>query len=390
MKFYGELLIFVLLFVINLRVFFVNSVKRDPIVAFAPLTFILSIIQIFSWGVDVFTILGIILSFLVLLSNFHALFRYTERLYVDHYSVLMKVWAIFTDILSLGAITCLIIFAPMELKNRSANVIETKSKYSGNFTTGFESLKAFDKLSAILYEYEKAPEPINPHEENHSENNSLSDVKSETAENVEKEQQSQAESNNAIEDVEKSTENTTKNIVLFVPDKRGDTYNYRPYLQLLASTSRDFIVLSGDFYANDCKWFHSFADLKVNRNFAMVINSIKDQRKFSASRELYTYNISRECQQLLTMINEKYGKDCKIFLISDGMSNDGVSDFAKHHPDIVTGHFKLDSVPEYKSSGYGFIAETNPLLNAYLGLPRERKFETPKLLVEKTKELIKF
>lgn len=370
MKFYGELLIFVLLFIINLRVFFVNSVKRDPLVALAPLTFLLAIFQIFSWGVDLFTILGVVVSFLVLISNFHAIFRYTERLYVDHYSVLMKIWAIFTNILSLGAIVCLIIFAPVDLKNRPTNITEVKNRYTGNFGAGFEPAKAFNKISAVLYEYEKAPELKKLHDDNENiENNNDSESKKSEIEN---------------------TEETPKNIVLFVPDKRGDTYNYKPYLQLLASSSRDFIVLSCDFFAEDCKWFHSTADSKIVRNFAMIISSIKDPRKFAASRELYTYNICRECEQLIKMIYEKYGNDSKIFIISDGMSNDGVADFVKKNPSIISGHFKLDSIPEYKTAGYGFIAETNPMLNAYLGFPKERKFETPKLLVEKTKEVIKF
>ena len=57
MKFYGELLVFVLLFITNLRVFFVHHVRRDPLVVLAPFTFIVAIFQILAWGIDVFTVL---------------------------------------------------------------------------------------------------------------------------------------------------------------------------------------------------------------------------------------------------------------------------------------------------------------------------------------------
>ena len=82
MKFYGELLVFVLLFITNLRVFFVHHVRRDPLVVLAPFTFIVAIFQILAWGIDAFTTLGLLIALFVLLSNFHAIFRYMEQLYV--------------------------------------------------------------------------------------------------------------------------------------------------------------------------------------------------------------------------------------------------------------------------------------------------------------------
>ena len=88
MKVSGEFLIFLLLLITNSRVFFVES-RKDSVVLLAPLAVLLSVFQIFSWGLDIFTGTALILSILVLFSNFHALYRYFERLYVDHYSPLM-------------------------------------------------------------------------------------------------------------------------------------------------------------------------------------------------------------------------------------------------------------------------------------------------------------
>jgi len=104
MKFYGELITFILLFITNFRVFFVRHTKTDPLASLAPISFCIAILQVIAWGFDLFTGLALFISFLVLLSNFHALFRYSENLYIDHYSPLMKFWAIFTSILSVFAI----------------------------------------------------------------------------------------------------------------------------------------------------------------------------------------------------------------------------------------------------------------------------------------------
>ena len=98
MKFYGELLVIILLLFANGRIIFLKNAKKDALVMLSPLAFILSIIQMLNWGLDVVIGLTLVLSVLVLLSNFHALFRYSERLYIDHYSILMKIWASITII----------------------------------------------------------------------------------------------------------------------------------------------------------------------------------------------------------------------------------------------------------------------------------------------------
>ena len=114
MKFYGELLIFVLLFITNFRVFFTRKPRRDPLTVVAPFTFLLSILQIIAWGVELLTVLGVVIAFLVLISNFHALFRYSEQLFIDRYSPLMKFWAVLTTFLSTVAIVATFLTEPVE------------------------------------------------------------------------------------------------------------------------------------------------------------------------------------------------------------------------------------------------------------------------------------
>jgi hypothetical protein len=80
---------------------------------------------------------------LVVLSNFHALFRYSQRLYIDHYSVLMKVWAAFTIVLAFVALSGLIVFSRVNLNTKKTNVVETKYRLDGSFKSGFYKTSLF-------------------------------------------------------------------------------------------------------------------------------------------------------------------------------------------------------------------------------------------------------
>ena len=349
MKFYGELLVFVLLFITNLRVFFVHHVRRDPLVVLAPFTFIVAILQILAWGIDIFTVLGLLIALFVLLSNFHAIFRYMERLYVDHYSGLMKVWAVFTIMISAIALAGTIYFAPIEQNSRSMGVAEKITHYKGSFRTGFEEAGPFDTKSMTLYEF--SPD----------ESQKLKD--SETP----------AEDENLI--------------ILLTPDKRGDTEHYKPYLQELAA--RGVTICSADFFADDGQWLHSFADKKILRRLVMVIQSRVNLKAFEAQREYYSYNVSQEYDVLIPMLRERYGADKKILLISDFMADIAADDFMKKNPELVAGVLKLSSINTYKSVGYGCIEQTDPLLALSMGLSRDLSRATPKMLADKTEEMLK-
>ncbi len=338
MKFYGELLVFALLFITNLRVFFVQHVRRDPLVILAPFTFIVAILQIFAWGIDAFTVLGLLIALFVLLSNFHAIFRYMERLYIDHYSPLMKVWAVFTIIISAVALAATIYFAPVERNPRRLEITENQTQYKGSFRSGFVEAGAAGKKSLTIYEF--AP----------------------------------------------STKKYQDFIILLAPDKRADTANYKPYLQEMAE--RGYTVYSADFFADDGQWLHSIGDKRIIRRLIMVIQSTLNEKQFTAQREYYSYNISQEYSVLIPLLRERCGADKKFLLITDFMADIAAEDLMKKNPEDIAAIFKLSSIDNYKSSGYGCIEQTDPLLAMALGLSRDRSLATPKLLADKTIEVI--
>ncbi len=342
MKFYGELLVFLLLFITNFRVFFVHHVRRDPLVCLAPITFAFALLQVFNWGVDIFNCLGFYLSLLVLLSNFHALFRYAEHLYVDHYSLLMKIWASVTCVISVIFMIAVIYYAPVELKNEKLKITETKFRFKGTFGEGFEPAKNFEKASLTVSEFSLFP------------------------------------------DLDYRTD-----VVLFVPDKRADTLYYRPYLQLLAASGHT--VCSADFFSPDCRWIHNFEDAKIFRRFSLVVRSVFNNQWFMAQREYYTYNISLELNQMYKFMQEKYGKECKIFIISDSMCNTACEDFIKNNPENISGYFTLDSIEDYKTPGYGTIQYSDPLMAQIIGIPKESSLSDlmiTRLMVKRTAEQI--
>ena len=340
MKFYGELLVIILLLVANGRIIFIKNVKKDSLVMLSPLGFILSIIQVFNWGLDIVTGLTFVLSVLVLLSNFHALFRYSERLYIDHYSILMKVWSSITIILAIALLAGTIYFRPIEYDNKKLGVEETVLRYEGSFRSGFEEASNIKMANLFLSEFKPQGKDIQH----------------------------------------------VKEVVLFIPDKRGDTYYYRPYLQHLAREG--FVVLSGDFFCSDCKWRHSIGDLKIVRRTAMVIDYLVNPQKFMMQKEFYTYNIQQELGVLNTIIKERYGEDTKIFIVTDMMGTVAAQTFMEKNPERVTAVYDLASIAEYKTSGFGVVAQTDAVLAMMLSVPRDNDGFYTKYMVMQTKKQI--
>ncbi len=341
MKLYGEVLIFFLLLLINGRILFLRHTKKDSIVMIAPVCVLLSILLIMAWGFEILTCFALLLSIIVTLSNFHAISRYSANLYVDHYSPLMKVWAFITIVLSIIAILFSIIFAPVKNKDKNPQIYETLTRYKGDFRSGFdeENSKAFSKSNLYLTEFTIAP-------------------------NI----------------------NSRDVVVVVVPDKRGNLETYRNYLEALSQSG--YTTYFAEFYSKDAEWLHSFADRKSLRKIAFILKSLFDDSYFQREREYFTYLTINECSEMISLLSEKCGQNCKYFFIGDGITVSGVNTFVKENADKAIGVFAMDSVPEYKTAGYGTVAQNDPLLAAYLGVKKDSDGEVTKLLVQKTKDEI--
>lgn len=349
MRVIGELLIFFLLFLTNSRVLYVRHEKRDAMVILAPLSLFLVLLHILAWGLDIYNLYALVLSILVLLSNFHALFRYSENLYIDHYSFLMIFWTIITSILSIGAIVVLIIFYPINYNNKKLNINEVTSYYEGSIRSGFTKKTVFGRTNMILHEFSPA------------------------------ESADTADADAAVpEDL----------VVVYIADKRSESEYSKNYLQLLAS--KGYTVCSADIYTDDIKWLGIKAEARFYRRMSMIIKSLFYPKDFALDHTKYTYNTTNELEALIPMLQEyysqkeQYSDSLKFFLISDELGSTATEFFAKKNADIVTGYMLLDSLTEYKTKGYGFISQTEPLLARILGNDRDTKGKIINQIVDDT------
>ncbi|MBR5401145.1 MAG: hypothetical protein IK102_04960 [Treponema sp.] len=342
MKFYGELLVIILLLIANGRILIIKNAKKDSLVILSPLGVLLSIIQIFNWGLDAVTLLTLFLSILVLLSNFHALFRYSERLYIDHYSILMKVWSGITIIFAAALIAGTAFYAPVEYSNKDLGVKERLLRYEGSFRSGFEEASLIKSANLFVTEFK----PDN------------------------------------------AQEISTKDIVLLIPDKRADTYYYRPFLQYLAREG--FTVVSADFFCSDCRWRHSIGDLKICRRFAMLTDWFLKNDKFWMQKEFYTYNITQELNELGKLAETLYGQNTRLFIITDVMATDAALDYMDKNPERVLGVYDLQTIPEYKTPGFGIICQSDILTASLLKQSRDKDgFYTKYIVMQTKKEIFK-
>lgn len=348
MQIYSELLITALLFLCNIRTFFAKESKPDSLAILAPLSLLLSTINLFAFGFSILNIYLVLLAVLVLLSNFHALLRYSARLYVDHYSPLMTIWAVLTSLLCIPAFYCAIFFHPVEKPSSFFQIEETLMVYNGTFANGFTQAQNFKKGDVFITKYMPAKDIT-------------------------------GEKETLIPLIESP-------VILFVPDKRADTVHYKPYLQLLAQ--KGYRVYSADFYTNDGRWLRNIFDSKTIRRFAMVFDSLSRTHLFNAQLEYYSFCSKKEINALLSLIDEDLGSEnTKIFLITDWMGKIAASDLINEKPDRFQGTLNLEDIDEYTTKGYGLISLTDPLLAKYMKIS-EDGWETARAMADATKGAI--
>ena len=332
MKLSGEILILILMICSNGRVLFTRKSRLDSLVMLAPLSFLLSSLMLFAFPVDLWSLLIFLGSILLLLSNFHALFRYSSRLIVDHYSLLMKAWAGLTIFFSLAVLLLTLIFRPVNFPERKSGVLQNQIFLTGTFGTGFSKAERFSRSPACISEF--------------------------------------------------TSPASGEQVIVFFPDKRGDTYYYKPFLQALAQ--KGFTVYSGDFYAKDCRWLHSGSDSRLFRRLSSVCRSLLDPHMYESQREFYTFNFSKELEAMTGLVPKLFGHTGKVFIVTDSTGITAARDFYENHKEEISGLFDISSVPEYSTSGYGFVQQTDPLLARFLGTKRDRKMEAVTACVEQT------
>lgn len=337
MRAFGQIIIYLFIILNASRVFFSKHIKKDSMVILAPLSCVLAFLNILAYGLHGISIQLFAIASLSVVINIHALLRYSEKLFIDRFSLVMKGFCAVIILFSIISGIFLLANSPVEVKRKSLKIKVTNSYYEGSFRNGFTSAEIFSKKTAYFTEYRKTTIGNNP-----------------------------------------------RNVIVFVADKRGDSPAYKPYLELLANNG--FIVCTCDFYTDDSEWGILNND-RIRRSFELTQKSLKED-PYKDNRTKYEYNVTNECKALLPILEEHYGQNCTYFFVADGIASKPVKEFVASLGEKVCGSFYLDTIPEFTTTGYGCIDMTNPFIAHKLDVKKDKTAFIPKYLAKKTTEAI--
>ena len=75
-------------------------------------------------------------------------------------------------------------------------------------------------------------------------------------------------------------------------------------------------------------------------------------------------------------------------MVTDSMGTVAAQDFMEKNPERVMKVYDLASIDEYKTSGFGIVAQTDVVLAAVLDVPRDKDGFYTKYMVMQTKKEI--
>ena len=171
-------------------------------------------------------------------------------------------------------------------------------------------------------------------------------------------------------------------IILFMPKSTASVIHYEPYLLMLAQ--RGYRVLSADFYSATPRLYSSFGDLRLFRRVYSVLLSLFANERFSALRDDDVQLTILGYEALASLAIAEYGDDVQLFFAIDSISMEQLSVLSATYSQNVIGFFAINRIAEYKTSGYGFIEQSDPLLGTAFGVERDESFFIPRYVAGKT------
>ena len=350
--FLAELLILALILITALRIFFTKHVRIDATVILAPISFVLSLLLLYVWGADILILLLCVLSFFTFFINIRSLLRLSARLYVDHYNLRFTIPTLIITLLALGTMVITVIFHPVRYKPNDFGVAKTRTALTGNFATGYRAWNMFSdrpQITGVLYEY--------------------------------------APSENSYTSLRVSSERDTAPIILFVPKCTATAMQYEPYFLMLAQ--RGYRVLSADFNSSDRNLFdHSILNSRFFRRlYSLYLREFKED-SLRAALDADASFATQGYAQLTRFALTRYGADASVFLALEHISSEAAQTLADQFAPNVLGAFWLNRIDEYKTPGFGFIEQTDPLLAHIFGMERDASFFIPRYVAGKTAEAI--
>ncbi len=354
--FLAQSLVLVLLFFCSVRIFFLKHSRIDCFAAFSPAALIISLFTLFCFGFSVINLGIFTLSLLVFFTNFRSILRLSAKLIVDSYSPIFIIFSTIFLVCTIVLAVFVIYFRPIKYNIKDFNASRTEYTLTGNLSNLRIRQSPFsgEKFSGSLFIYE----PV---------------------------------SNDEITNKFYS-ENP---VLIFSPGIRASVINYEPYFLLLAQ--KGYKIIAADIYTDELnllaksmddsfkktilgsKFFRRFAALHYEKRLAEKAENI-----FLAEQNYATKKYSA----LTKLALEIFGDETKIFYVVDGVDFDSIysviDEFNTEPYSNAKGFFSMNRVDEYKTSGYGFIEQTDVLLAHTKDIERENKFFIPRYVANKT------
>lgn len=414
-SFLAQILAIFLLFISGARIFFLKEPKIDSAAVVSPFALAVCAISYFIWGFSAQLLAVSALSVLFFLTNVRSIFRVASGLLVDHYSVVFIISTVVELLLLILVAVFVVYFRPVRYAPGDFSVKKETFGLNGTFANGFRisddyrdvfrkrsagTLSVYSPVEKIewisteesifnlpkdaVVEQDAVARPVEATEiaeENPTEvsTNPTSEFPEESLAEVSADSVSESEEKSGV-----SAKSAP--IILFVGTSAAPVSSYEPYLILLAQ--RGFTVLAADFYPIDGGVFGDFRNSLKIRRFALMDLFLRNEELYSALRPILASHVLKGYEALsrLALVNfrEKDGSQRKIFYVTDSLSSDEVFSFSDKFSDSVSGSFQLDTIPEFKTPGFGFPEQTDLILARHFGMKRDGEFFIPRYLSTKT------
>ena len=322
-----------LLLSLNGRIFWTRRTRMDALSLLAPLAATITIFEALAWGMRFSGFAIFALALVCSVANYRSLVRFSQRLFVDSYSVKFFVTSLILLAATIFFMAVEIQARPVRLQTRLYNVDVEREFFScpiGAETFPLQKAEAVgQKRNLALYTF-----------------------------------------------CNKDAQKQKDTVIVFVPDVLAESLSYEPYFILLAR--KGWTVLSADLYKQDFKNDPDLKNTRFLRRFSLIWKSfsldgsegIKKQVDFQPRAKKFRPIYESSWKALAQIARERYPNK-KIFVVGDSSSGLPLSKMAS----IFNGspYLDLKKIPEYTTPGYGFAAQTNPIFSwLFLGKPRDK------------------
>lgn len=341
----SQLLVLVLLFIVNFRVFGKNKKNQEVFVVLAPVSLLLSVLLIFAWGLTLPTLLIIILSFLTCLINFYSIIRFFSKLMTGYYGIGLFVFSVLLQVLIVLTATFIVVTRPVSISIEDYSVEEKSVSIIGSYGIGFtERISMFDKIDGKVSKFI----PVAQEQEAFVQENSVQINQDEFIQDE------------TLINTQPFAEEKNLPLVFIVAEPRETISQLKPLAIQLAS--KGYKVYVAEFFDSP---FESFG-----KRFLGVLK--KDY--FDKNKSQFVQMAMGQYTELLEMYDGK-NNDSDVYLVGDGICGDAIERLYQLMPDVVSGFYILNGNTSNGASqklfdwhsGFGFLGETAPWLLWILG-----------------------